>query len=256
MKTFSTIACGLIAATIAAAPASAATIVFNTWNTATDGTDGIVRSFSAAGINVKATAFSYNNSLSRAFLGDYGSAGLGVTNNNEGDGGSDNSHTVDNRSGNDFILLVFDRMVNLSGAVLNPYKIGSGGSASTDNDAFVSYATLSGAYGMDLSTISLGNTVFTDLNNNGKNVQGSGSSSLTNLMTGATAGNVWVIGAARSGAAGYVNDGWDGFKVGSVVVANAVPEPATWAMMISGFGVIGASMRRRRRMTVTFAAIA
>jgi hypothetical protein len=31
-----------------------------------------------------------------------------------------------------------------------------------------------------------------------------------------------------------------------------VPEPATWAMMILGFGVIGAGMRRRR-VNVSFA---
>ena len=29
--------------------------------------------------------------------------------------------------------------------------------------------------------------------------------------------------------------------------AGAVPEPATWAMMIAGFGMIGAGMRTRRR---------
>ena len=34
----------------------------------------------------------------------------------------------------------------------------------------------------------------------------------------------------------------------------AVPEPATWAMMIGGFGMIGASMRRRRQQVrVTYA---
>jgi hypothetical protein len=33
----------------------------------------------------------------------------------------------------------------------------------------------------------------------------------------------------------------------------AVPEPATWAMMISGFGFVGAAMRRRRRVAVSFA---
>lgn len=33
----------------------------------------------------------------------------------------------------------------------------------------------------------------------------------------------------------------------------AVPEPATWAMMLGGFGFMGAAMRRRRRTTVTFA---
>lgn len=32
-----------------------------------------------------------------------------------------------------------------------------------------------------------------------------------------------------------------------------VPEPATWAMMIGGFGLIGGAMRRRTRATVTYA---
>lgn len=32
-----------------------------------------------------------------------------------------------------------------------------------------------------------------------------------------------------------------------------VPEPATWAMMLGGFGLLGVSMRRRRRAAVTFA---
>lgn len=33
----------------------------------------------------------------------------------------------------------------------------------------------------------------------------------------------------------------------------AVPEPASWAMMLAGFGVIGAAMRSRRSAKVTFA---
>ncbi len=32
-------------------------------------------------------------------------------------------------------------------------------------------------------------------------------------------------------------------------LAGAVPEPATWAMMILGFGVVGGALRRRRKMT-------
>lgn len=31
----------------------------------------------------------------------------------------------------------------------------------------------------------------------------------------------------------------------------AVPEPASWAMMIGGFGIVGGAMRRRRRMSHT-----
>jgi hypothetical protein len=51
----------------------------------------------------------------------------------------------------------------------------------------------------------------------------------------------------------------DGKKYGGVVdakfklVTAPVPEPATWAMMIAGFGLVGAAMRRRQTMTVTYA---
>ena len=42
--------------------------------------------------------------------------------------------------------------------------------------------------------------------------------------------------------------GFIGGQVGSV------PEPATWAMMILGFGVVGSAMRRRPKVSVRFAA--
>jgi hypothetical protein len=38
-----------------------------------------------------------------------------------------------------------------------------------------------------------------------------------------------------------------------VLVTAPVPEPATWAMMIGGFGLLGAAARRRRRIAVSFA---
>lgn len=37
-------------------------------------------------------------------------------------------------------------------------------------------------------------------------------------------------------------------KLSSTPVAGAVPEPATWAMMLLGFGAIGVSMRRRAKL--------
>lgn len=37
------------------------------------------------------------------------------------------------------------------------------------------------------------------------------------------------------------------------LAATGVPEPATWAMMIVGFGLVGGTMRRRQRATVRFA---
>ncbi|HEX8413680.1 MAG TPA: PEPxxWA-CTERM sorting domain-containing protein [Sphingomicrobium sp.] len=40
----------------------------------------------------------------------------------------------------------------------------------------------------------------------------------------------------------------------SAVVASAVPEPASWAMMIGGFGIVGGSLRRKRKVaTLSFA---
>jgi hypothetical protein len=38
-----------------------------------------------------------------------------------------------------------------------------------------------------------------------------------------------------------------------LAAAPAVPEPAAWAMMLGGFGLLGATMRRRQRTAVTFA---
>jgi hypothetical protein len=37
------------------------------------------------------------------------------------------------------------------------------------------------------------------------------------------------------------------------VSISAVPEPASWAMLIGGFGLTGAAMRRRRRVTAVLA---
>lgn len=48
----------------------------------------------------------------------------------------------------------------------------------------------------------------------------------------------------------YPNE-WDGFYVSGTITVEyepsaVVPEPATWAMMISGFGMVGGAMRRRK----------
>ena len=35
--------------------------------------------------------------------------------------------------------------------------------------------------------------------------------------------------------------------------AGGVPEPAAWAMMLAGFGLVGSAMRRRAKVAVAFA---
>lgn len=39
----------------------------------------------------------------------------------------------------------------------------------------------------------------------------------------------------------------------AITASSAVPEPASWAMLIGGFGVIGGALRSRRKITVQYA---
>lgn len=50
------------------------------------------------------------------------------------------------------------------------------------------------------------------------------------------------------------DDNHDDFIV-KATVYSAVPEPATWAMFVGGFGLVGWSIRRRRRATPAHAAL-
>lgn len=43
------------------------------------------------------------------------------------------------------------------------------------------------------------------------------------------------------------------FAIDNVSMQAAVPEPATWAMMLLGVGIVGSSLRRRRTTDVSFA---
>lgn len=62
-----------------------------------------------------------------------------------------------------------------------------------------------------------------------------------------TAVGVSFAGIARSiDFGGTANQtGFDNITFGSATPGNAIPEPATWAMMIGGFGLVGGAMRRR-----------
>ncbi|MBV1691266.1 PEPxxWA-CTERM sorting domain-containing protein [Novosphingobium sp. G106] len=54
----------------------------------------------------------------------------------------------------------------------------------------------------------------------------------------------------------YIGEvGNNGEKANSAIeiFSNSVPEPSTWAMMILGIGFAGAAMRRRQRVSVSYA---
>ena len=54
------------------------------------------------------------------------------------------------------------------------------------------------------------------------------------------------FGYSVAGGATYGNDRLGSVTLGGTAMAAAVPEPASWAMMIGGFGLAGGVMRRRR----------
>lgn len=60
---------------------------------------------------------------------------------------------------------------------------------------------------------------------------------------------VYAFGGNYTGPECFTCGSNPGFE-GLVAVATFVPEPASWAMLIAGFGLTGAAMRRRRAVAV------
>lgn len=60
--------------------------------------------------------------------------------------------------------------------------------------------------------------------------------------------NTAYVGFTGSSGAGYENEDITSWRFAdtSTLPSGAVPEPASWAMMLSGFGAIGCAVRRRR----------
>ncbi len=75
------------------------------------------------------------------------------------------------------------------------------------------------------------------------------------LPQGSTTSGVITISVAQGQTFGaYVLATDNVLGRGSISFGNAVPEPATWALMILGFGAVGGAMRRRQvKTSVRFA---
>ncbi|MBB5685489.1 PEPxxWA-CTERM sorting domain-containing protein [Sphingobium boeckii] len=71
-------------------------------------------------------------------------------------------------------------------------------------------------------------------------------------LAGITTSGTTSILASFSNASGLIKkigliSNGTAFELDNIRFSNAVPEPATWAMMITGFGMVGSGMRRGRR---------
>ncbi|MFM9976862.1 MAG: PEPxxWA-CTERM sorting domain-containing protein [Sphingomonadaceae bacterium] len=237
----------LASALIAPSGAQAAVTFTLSGNSAVNGAHGNAAVFTGSDgtTKVRASAWSISgNTVYDSYLGVFGS-GLGATSGDDGNGSS-STHTVDNHTRRDFILLQFNTSVKLDSANFATYSVLGNGK---DSDATIAFGTTASNWmaqpaldNANVATLNgLFNTSFTSL--------GTASGGTRNLNAGGY-GNLWLVGAA------FINDdrAIDAFKLGALkVTPGAVPEPATWAMMISGFGLIGGAMRMRRTASVSFA---
>ena len=187
-----------------------------------------------------------------------GLLGLGVLSAAEGTVGSFTGFgRIDNADQFDFILFQFDRDVTITSAVMNAARVLNG---QPDNESSV------GAVG----TAAPWNTVL-DLSDP---AAFAGLSMAFNDIDGlidpspivrpdvpfhlpGMAGNVWMIGATLNNQDTVPSgvgptESFDAYYLGRLTV-NSVPEPASWAMMLAGFGLVGAGIRRRAPRRVTYA---
>ena len=227
----------LTAVPVQAAPKAGEYSFNTTGNMVDNGTYGNSLTFKgsdgSSALNVKVTGWQINhstNSISSAYVGAY-SPGFGVT--GIGDqNGNNGYHQIDNAGGYaDFVMLQFERPVTLSSLTLNSFNLGS--SNTKDNDlSFYAADLFTSAWN---ANINLGN--YRAVPSLWTNVAGIGANGP--VLTGAKGtSSIWLVGAG-------LNSSNDGFKIASITVNSAVPEPATWAMFILGFGAVGYSMRRR-----------
>ncbi|HEU4969598.1 PEPxxWA-CTERM sorting domain-containing protein [Sphingomonas sp.] len=165
--------------------------------------------------------------------------GLAVVSGDD-NGGDNNQHTIDNEGRKDFVILQFDKPVALMSARFNTYSVLG---YSKDSDATIKYGWSDLAWN---SGLGLNNKNVSDLNAlfdgsyTSLSPSNNGASNTRNINPNLHWGDIWLIGADFTNSDGRI----DGFKITNLAV---VPEPATWAMMIAGFGFVGAVARRRVR---------
>lgn len=168
------------------------------------------------------------------------SGGIGITGTGDNNGAG-NLHQIDNNNGyTDFLLLQFNRAVKLGSADLNLFQMSGVTGLDSDLSWFNAGSVLLPAQWN--STINLANGNYTNSPGIWTGVEGTSASGSRSLnVPSTTSSQVWLLGASQTDTAHN-----DGFKMAALQVTTPVPEPATWAMLIVGFGAIGGTLRRRR----------
>lgn len=189
------------------------------------------------------TGSTYTSFVRDSTLAVY-SGGLGIISGAD-NGGTYNQHTADNEGRKDFFLFQFNAPVAFIGAGFNTYSVL--GQKYKDSDATIKYGynhsapwnCQKGACG-DLNLDGKTETYLNSLFDGSFESLGGSASGHRSFNPEIHWGNTWIIGSS------FINQDQriDGFKLFNLAV---VPEPGTWLMMIGGFGMVGAAMRRQHR---------
>ncbi len=141
--------------------------------------------------------------------------------------------------------------ISETGTVTNPFNIGALGFNTLSDIAVLSNGGFSGSTANNLLILSGTSQLIKEVTQSGTEIGGYSLAGFKSLVDPTNAGgkfegmtlddegNIYLV--SDDG-----NEPNQSYLVKLKYTAPAVPEPATWALMIAGFGLVGAGMRRQR----------